>query len=109
MLRKNFTAVAVGLLALGYFTSANAALVRTIRYGNTVTAAGPNYLEIKAWCDVNEIATGGGFRSAAGSNVRIDENFPIFSETVQGWTIRFKATIPQFVGSTYVVCLREVE
>lgn len=108
MVRKNFTAIAVGLLALGYFTSANAVLVQTIRTGTEVTTSGLNTLEIKAWCDVNEIATGGGFRSAAGSNVRIDENFPIFSGTVQGWTIRFKTTISPFVGSTYVVCLKEV-
>ncbi|MGO4260012.1 hypothetical protein [Lysobacter sp. TAB13] len=115
MFKKNFKAVVIGALMVGFCASADAALVRTVRYNGAAIPTGvPQTREVVAWCLPDEIATGGGFESGYGIVARIDDNMPTSNETAQGWKARFFAHLMydrdmpvKWIGYTYVVCVKQ--
>ncbi|QWP78727.1 hypothetical protein J5226_10160 [Lysobacter sp. K5869] len=105
-----FAGLMAGVLTLGFCASADAALVRTIRYANFTTNS---YVQkdVTAWCEPGEVATGGGHSITYGEKFFVYNNNPVANGSLQGWNFRFiiQGVYPQFtvVGAAYAVCVKE--
>ena len=102
--------LAAGAIALGFCASADAALVRTVRYANFNTSS-YSQTEVNAWCEPGEIATGGGYSMSYGEKHFVYNNNPVDNGALQGWKFRFIAqgVYPQIsvFGAVYVVCVKQ--